>query len=71
MELGVDLSKNMKRWRDRLRVILRQNRGASGTIGSLCNRGQGFWKRTDGGKLIINPGRMAMVKPLEMSDCFI
>jgi len=32
---------------------------ASGTTSSLHDRGQGFWKRTDSGELIIDPGETA------------
>jgi hypothetical protein len=56
----VDLRpKNMERWRDRFREILRQDKEASGTTSSLFDRGQGFWKRTEGGELVIDPGEVA------------
>jgi hypothetical protein len=48
----------MERWSDRVREILRQDREASGTSGSPCYRGKGFWKRTNGDKLIIDPGEI-------------
>ena len=56
----VDLRpKNMDRWRDRFREIIRQDKEASGTTSSLFDRGQGFWKRTEGGELVIDPGEVA------------
>ena len=49
----------MERWRERFREILRQDRDASETTSSLHVRGKGFWKRTDSGELMIDPGEMA------------
>lgn len=56
----VDLrTTNMERWRDRSGEILRQDTEASGMTSSLYDRGQGFWKRTGSGELIIDPGEIA------------
>jgi hypothetical protein len=48
----------MERWREQFREILRQDRDASETTCSLHDRGQGFWKRPEGGELMIHPGEM-------------
>jgi len=56
----VDLRpKNMKRWRNRFKEILKQDKEASGTVSSLYDRGQFFWKKTESGEIIIDPGEIA------------
>jgi hypothetical protein len=49
----------MERWRKRFREILRGERDASETTSSLYDRVQVFWKRTEGGEFMIDPGEIA------------
>jgi hypothetical protein len=49
----------MERWRERFREILRRERDASETTSPLYDRVQGFWKRTEGGEFMIDPGGIA------------
>jgi len=56
----VDLRpKNMERWRNRFKEILRQDQQVLGTNSSFYDRGTFFWRKTNSGELIIDPGEIA------------
>lgn len=65
----IDLrEKNMRFWKNVFESILREEEKTKGTTSSLYDRGQDFWKKTEEGEHIIDPGEVVGWIFLEVED---